>query len=524
MAVSVWRNHAIEPLLPLMQPYWSFGSIDAEVHLSGYDDSLAFADHRPVDVELVWLDSSRYLGHMSLPSWTSWLATRLQTLRTMTSAPIILATWLPDGIPTTAVSDVSEAITDCHLADIGETCRQACLPTVDRRSAAIAGTPLNSRAHALIARRLACHWLPGATLPALKAVAIDLDHTLYEGVLGEDGCAGIRMTLGHRRLQELLRSLRERGVFLALVSRNETQDVEALFAQRTDFAIDWADFSAREISWGDKAEALLRVADRLRISTDAIIYVDDNLGELLAIGERLPAVHTVNALPEASLTATSIEYYPGLWRWRGTAEDAIRVADVEANEVRQTTLATSGDDSDYFKSLKVGLSLAYDCPDQLSRIAQLCGKTNQFNLPLSRLSESQLAERAADSQSCLCGISLHDRLTDSGLIGVIVAARQESRLVVEELCISCRALGRKLEDAMILAGLHNMPIFPGCSEIVFEVAVGPRNAPARDWLQKLMGTSTPIAAGRWTIPAAVVAASRLPDGINLEPSRYDDRK
>src|SRR5690606_20408691 len=103
----------------------------------------------------------------------------------------------------------------------------------------------------------------------VKAVAVDLDHTLHKGVLGEDGFDGVLLTPGHAALQHHIQLLRQQGIFIGLVSRNVLSDVESLFSQRKDYPLRWTDFSAVEVSWGDKAEALERIARTLRISTDA---------------------------------------------------------------------------------------------------------------------------------------------------------------------------------------------------------------------------------------------------------------
>ena len=516
VAVNVWRNHAIEPLLPLCDPYIAFAGLAIEWRLSAYDDSLAFLEHQDAALELLWLDSSRYLARMSADAFIDWLVERLTALRQMSSAPIVAAGWLPDPQAVASVQASVCAIGDCYWADIGAVCNTAGQPVIDGRTAAMSGTPLSARSHPVVARALICHWICGAVLPPVKAVAVDLDNTLYQGVLGEDGISGVELTAGHRRLQESLRLLRQRGVFLAAVSRNERADVDALFAERTDFPLRREDFSALEVSWGEKSDSLMRIADHLRIGIDSILFVDDNLGELMAVEGQLITVQAIHALADGGLTAAVIDFYPGLWRWRTTAEDSQRVADLAANDARRGFLAASGDGSEYFRNLGVHLAIRYMQSSQLPRLAELCGKTNQFNLAVRRLSEADLVRLMARDDAAVCGISLADRLTDSGIVGVLVAIRSGRQLLVEELCISCRALGRRLEDAMVLTALRSMPLFEGCDEVVFAVAVAPRNAPARDWLMTLGAMSARPDAGQHVVPASVIAEFNLPDGITLE--------
>ncbi|GGD00287.1 haloacid dehalogenase [Undibacterium terreum] len=503
LQVNVWRNHAIENLLGLAQPFFAYGRIAAGFHISDYDDSLMFAGHQSADVELLWLDSERYLAASAAAEWLTWLEGRVRALRAISKAPIVIASWMAvqadDIHPLQALADAVPAV---YFADLAAVCAEAGVALTDQRSAAAAGTPLANAAQPLLARKLACHWLPAAALPPVKAIALDLDHTLHAGVLGEDGVDGVQLTAEHASLQQMLAGLRERGIFLALVSRNEMQDAEALFAQRSDYPLKWSDFSAIEVSWDPKAQALSRVAQALRIAPDAILFVDDNPGELASVAAALDGIKTVHA--DAALTRRAIEFYPGLWRWRVDVNDAKRVQDLQANAERIALQADAADSSAYFRSLQVALGFSYDPLEQLARVAELCRKTNQFNLAMRRFTEAEVADRMALPSASVASISMKDRLSDSGMIGLIIAEREGSRLRIEELCISCRAMGRQLEDTMILGVIAGMPQFDGCTELAFVVRHGPRNQPALEWLGKLLDMQEAPAEGEHLLPADIL--------------------
>lgn len=513
--INVWRNHAIEPVIALALPYFAYASYLADFHLSDYDDTLMFSGRQPADIELLWLDSSRFLDHPRFDDWLAWLLGRIKVLRTANPAPIILATWLHDAGQWAQLQALTDPVPAIYLADLDEVCNEAGVMLTDSRSAAMAGTPVSNAAQPLLARKLACHWIPATIYPPIKAVALDLDNTLHEGVLGEDGIQGVQLTPAHQTLQHFIKSLHQRGMFIALLSRNEPIDVEALFAQRGDYPLRWDDFSVTEISWGDKAAAINRFAKALRIAPDAILFVDDNPGELASVAAHLPQVHLVFASPDAGQTQRAIEYYPGLWRWKIEADDTKRVQDMKANAEREELLTEMSDPSDYFRSLQVTLNLRYDPLDQLSRLADLCGKTNQFNLAIRRFTQAEIAERLGRSDASVVSVQMKDRLSDSGVIAVIVAERDGGRLVIEELCISCRAMGRQLEDIVILAAIRDMPLFAGCSEVVFRVQHGPRNQPALGWLTRLLRSETCPEPGLHTIPGEWLQDFVPPDGIIL---------
>lgn len=507
LRVNVWRNHAIESLLPLAAPYLQYAGWQAGFALSDYDDSLGFAGHAAADLELVWLDPGHYAQPLESAATQAWLAQRLRTLRELTHAPIVLASWAqsPDG--SAALQALADGIPGTYWADLAAVCSAAGVALTDARTAAVAGTPLANAAQALVARTLACHWIAGAVLPPIKAIALDLDQTLHGGILGEDGIDGVQLTPAHAALQTQLRALRARGVFLALVSRNEHADAQALFAQRADYPLRWDDFSAIEVSWDDKIQALARVAQALRIAPDAVLFVDDNPGELAGAAV-LPGLHLLHAGTDVAVTARALSFQPGLWRWRVGADDAGRVADLAANAQREALAAHATDGDDYLRSLQLTLTLDVDAVAQRPRAAELCRKTNQFNLSLRRFSEAEIAERMASPDACVATMHMADRLSDSGVIGVLVAARQARTLRVEELCVSCRALGRRMEDTVVLSALAGMPLLDDVDTVSFVLADGPRNQPARDWLQQLLGLDAPPAAGEHALAAATVRAFR----------------
>ncbi|SAL61421.1 HAD-IIIC family phosphatase [Caballeronia telluris] len=522
--VNVWRNHAIEPILELARPFFFWGGWSANTRISDYDDTLMFSGHAQCDVELLWLDSSRYRKEGGASGdWLDWLGGRVSALRGSSTAPIVIATWLESDAEREKMHALTQRLPAVHFADLAATCTEAGVNLLDPRTAAMAGTPVGNAAQTVLARKLACHWLAAAVLPPVKALALDLDHTLYAGVLGEEGAEGVILTDAHARLQTFAKTLSERGIFLALVSRNTRPDVEGLFQLRRDFPLQWQHFSVTEISWNDKAEALARVAKALRIAPEAVLFVDDNPGELATVAGRLPGVHTTHAHENAALTENAVLYYPGLWRWKVEAEDSRRVKDLKANIERETLLAEAADPAEYFRSLQVSLAFRLDPRDQLDRLADLCQKTNQFNMALQRFNHAKLAALMERPDACVASVRMTDRLADSGVVGVIVAQRADDKVIIEELCLSCRAMGRRLEDTAILSVIGSMPFVAQCEEIVFRVKNGPRNQPALAWLAALRGGASTLSDGLYALPADVVRRFAPIDGVELLYPEHADR-
>jgi len=514
LRVNVWRNHAIEPILALARPYLWFGRSQVDFRLSDYDDALGFADHSQADLELIWLDWSRYLRSMPRDEMLVWLRGRIEALRRMSRSPILLAAAIDDQSSVDSLQQCCAGVPGVHAADLAKVSTEIGRPLLDARSAEVAGTPVSGSLHAAIAREMACRWLPAATLPPIKAIVVDLDNTLHSGILGEDGVDGVALTSEHAALHRRLKDWKERGIFLALLSRNERADVEELFARREDYPLRWSDFAATEVSWEEKSRGILRIAEDLRIAPSAMLFVDDNPGELVSVATNVPGIALLHASDDPCLTRRAIDYYPGLWRWRVGADDAKRISDLAANAERSQLLAGAIDQTHYLQSLQVSLSYHREPRHQLDRLVDLCSKTNQFNLAMRRFAAAELSELMDRVDANVTSIGLRDRLADSGIIGVVVATRTDDCVTIEELCVSCRALGRTLEDAIVIGVIRSMEILHGCSSIRFRVARGSRNSPARDWLEKHHGASLPE-QGAVSVPIARVLEFSTPSGVSV---------
>lgn len=485
LTLRIHRNFPVEFMLSPLKSFLAFSGYAAEARLGAYDDALSFGEVGGADAELVWMDLGRYCERMNPEALAAWLAERVSDLRARTRVPIIVGGGEPplpisfDAALESALLPIpgTRVVTRFFLTkELGDA-------YWDSRLKGVGATRLSDAATLAQARELGLVWIPSALEPRLKALAVDLDGTLYRGVLGEDGADGLELSEAHVQLQRRILALKEEGLFLALVSRNEPVDVEALFEARTDFPLRREHFSAFEVSWGAKADAIRRVAAQLRIGTDAILFIDDNVGELGAMALAHPSIRLLAAVDPAE-TLRGLRWYPGLTRWAESGSDALRVADLAANDARTALALEALDPMDYLRSLQVRLGFSLDPIDQRGRLAELSGKTNQFNLSLRRLTEVDVAQRIADPECAAVTASLSDRLSDSGVILGLFARREGETLVVEDLCISCRALGRNLEDTMVIEAVDGIMGRLPARRVAFEYALGPRNAPAREWLSR----------------------------------------
>ncbi|MDB4915505.1 MAG: subfamily HAD-superfamily phosphatase [Gemmatimonadetes bacterium] len=522
LTIRIHRNHSFEHVASATCSWFAWWGRDAQFVYSDYDDSLSFSfpEEEQASIELVWLDAKRYEGRFTTEAFASWIHDRCVALRLRTSAPIIVAIIGTSDETSAILAQCTRSVPGLRMAHLSQLAEMLGARFFDERASKFSGTRLSDAACLLIARELSCRWVPALLMPRIKAVVLDLDNTLHEGVLGEDGHA-VRLTPGHHALQQSLVRFREGGVFLGLSSRNDDADVRRLFDDRPDFPLQWSHFSATAVSWGSKADGIRTMARHLRIGVNAILFVDDNPGELASVTSELPGISVAHAMPDAAATQRMLDYYPGLWAWETTVTDVLRASDLAAS-IERAQLVQGRDPLAYLRSLQVRLLVETNPWRQLARLHELSNKTNQFNLALQRMSEPDLAAALDAPDHGVALVSLNDRLSDSGPIALIMARREGNSLVVIELAISCRALGRCLEDVMIAAAIRAIRSELPTSRVEFLHRTGPRNTPAREWLARLTGQVL-RPEGRVSAPVGFLLASPPDFSVHFQVMHHEPR-
>ena len=511
MRIRVHRNHGFEAVSSATRAYGAWNGLDFEWRIGGYDDSLTFAVDEEAAVDVIWYDTTRL--RCASDEAGEWLGERMRALRAQTTNPIVLLAWpLPALVRARLLDDRTPGLYVPDLSPLAETLGRQ---WIDARAQSISGTRLGNRACLHIARELACCWIPAAALPPRKVVAVDLDGTLYHGVLAEDGPGDLTLTDGHRNLHTHLAALREAGMLLALVSRNERVDVENLFRQRSDFPLRLTDFAAIDVSWNDKPDALRQIAATLGIGDESIVFVDDNAGELAAVASSL-AVQTVHAGIDGNDTLGALRHVAGVFRWHRSEEDRMRNADLASMRERAAIADSVVSPDDYWRSLDVRLDYLVGPRPHVARLAELCAKTNQFNLALRRMNDAEIARRLDDDPSSVVAVRLGDRLSDSGIVAAVIGRHRGSALHIDELCVSCRALGRRIEDSMLTRAFVVIAGNRSPTSVVFALQRGPRNAPAREWLARYASARLDDGATSLEIPFAVVSGRAISSAIRME--------
>jgi len=298
-------------------------------------------------------------------------------------------------------------------------------------------------------------------VPRRKALGLDLDDTLWGGVVGEDGAKGLK--LGHEfpgnvhlRIQRELLELRHRGVLLVLLSKNNEADVRQAFELLPDMILKWDDFAVRKINWNHKHENLRAAAQQLGLGLDAFAFLDDSDYEREQMRQVMPEVLILNENSDPLQTLQALWETDAFDSLMVSNEDRSRHEDYAMRGARNTE-AHQDDLQGFLKSLKMEATIEEIGPSNMERVVTMLGKTNQFNLTTRRHARAQVQTILESPGSIALALRLRDKFGDQGIIAVLLAVRGgESTLVVDSFLISCRALGRGVEDALWSAMLQRV--------------------------------------------------------------------
>ena len=296
-------------------------------------------------------------------------------------------------------------------------------------------------------------WRRINALAVKKVIAVDLDGTLWDGVVGEDGLENIRPKIDF--LRELKR-LKERGILLTILSKNNLEEALAGIASLGVLTID--DFVAFRINWQSKAENLSSIAAELNLGIDAFVFVDDNPAERLAMN----AAHPEVAIVEEPLCIEA--YFP---KGEVTAEDRVKTAQYQAEAKRR----------DYLGDLRIWTEVHPLRDDEIARVAQLSQKANQFNVCTHRYSASDLL---AERDRCIWTLHTGDRFGDQGLVAFVIIEKDE----VVDFVMSCRVAGRGIEERFWSA-IESELVARGCARILAAWRRTAKNAPVENLFERL---------------------------------------
>jgi FkbH-like protein len=358
----------------------------------------------------------------------AWEAARLETRRMLAGSPGVL------------VADAEQAVRQLGVD-----------AALDPRTMTTARVPYTDAMFSLMADDIA-RLVRLQRLGANKVVVVDADNTLWGGIVGEDGPDGVDLLdngqgEAFREFQAWLLELRRAGAVIALASKNNEPEVWEAFDRR-EMNLRREDLAAWRVNWRPKPSNIAEMADELNLGLSSVVFIDDNPIELAQVHDALPEVSTVQMPEDASYWQRAIARTGLLDRLPPTREDLGR-AESYAAEAERRIVREQMTPEEYLNSLEITVTLSAPTRSELARLAQLVAKTNQFTLGGVRHDEATLASMVDDPRFRIRLVSVVDRFGDYGIVGATIVEVKARSGTLDTFVLSCRAMGRGVEDAML---------------------------------------------------------------------------
>jgi FkbH-like protein len=357
----------------------------------------------------------------------------------------------------------------------------------------LGGLRFSTAGEKLIARELE-RILDAQVVARKKCLLLDLDNTLWGGVIGEDGLKGIQLSetgegARYRDFQLRIRELGKMGIILGIVSKNNEADALEVFERHQHMVLRKGDFAAMKINWSAKAQNIAEIAQDLDIGMDSIVVIDDNPVECEAIRTALPEV-TVPEFPADTCELTSFferVYKECFFTLESTDEDRKRTETYLANAKRAAERTAAPSIDEFLAGLRTKIFLTRARDEDFGRAAQLTQKTNQFNLTTRPYTEQELRALQTTPGAAVFIASVADKYGDNGKVLVSIVRRAAPGTAeLDTFLMSCRVLGRFIED-QILDHLVKQLRSDGFSRLRVRFIPTRKNAPARTFIERLQG-------------------------------------
>ena len=319
-----------------------------------------------------------------------------------------------------------------------------------------------------------------------KCIVLDLDNTLWGGIIGEDGIEGIKLGsdpvgLAFVEFQKILFALHQRGIILAINSKNNPNDALDVIKSHPDMILREENFSCMKINWNDKVQNTREIANDLNIGLDSIVFFDDDPVNREYMRSNLPQVLTVDLPQDASNYAQTLIAMNDFHHLKITEEDVNRGKMYLEDKQRKELGQTATNLQDFLKQLNIKLIIKNANNFTIPRISQLTLKTNQFNLKTKRYQEEEIHKFASDPHYWVGCAQIEDKFGDNGITGVFIVKKENKEWLIDTFLLSCRIMGRGIEDG-ILGHIIQEAKMQGIDMIRAEFIQTKKNKPSETFL------------------------------------------
>ena len=530
LRVALLRSYTVEPIEPILKVHLLLEGFAPSIWIGGYnqyrqeilDADSPLYEMRP-DVVLIMIRLEEIMpdfvdAYPSVPraDWEDRVAVKVQELgdlierveRGLSAKVLVQNMALPDG-GYFGINDIQKTDGQTYLI---HRFNQSLAAEVSRRRGVflwdferlvssigfdnlydpkmwyVARNPFRQSAYPSIVQDL-MRYIRSALGQIKKCVVVDLDNTLWGGIVGEDGIEGLQ--LGHdypgncyRDFQKELLKLYHRGILLAINSKNNEADALEVIDNHPDMVLRRHHFAAFRINWQDKVSNLKAIAKDLNIGIDSMVFLDDNPRECELVRQQCPEVQVFCLPAKPYLIPRSLHSVSGLECIKLTEEDTQRSAMYQAQLARGQAASRYQDLQDFWRSLEIEVAIEPARPLTIPRIAQLTQRTNQMNLTTRRYTEAEVESFQRDPNGRVYSIAARDKFGDHGIIGAMFVRLDGNACHIDNFLMSCRVLGLNLEQ-YVVAYAAKIAKQANVSTLVGEFIPTAKNKVAADMYPKL---------------------------------------
>ena len=320
-----------------------------------------------------------------------------------------------------------------------------------------------------------------------KCLVVDLDNTLWGGVIGEDGVNGIKLGgdgIGaiYQEVQKIILNYYKKGVILAINSKNNSEDVLPVFEKNPNMILKKEHFACIKTNWKEKADNLIDIAKELNLGLDSFVFLDDNPVERGGVMAKLPMVYVPN-FPEDISLLPSLLYNLYSFEFLDITEEDKKRNEMYAEEQKRTELEkTFTSVTDYLFDLQLKIEIKKNNAEDLERITQLINKTNQFNLCTNRYSKEEISAFRTNPKDHIFSVKVKDRFGDMGLTVICIAKEEEQLLEITDFLMSCRVMNRGVEKEVIRQVIDSLP---KKEKVIGKYIPTKKNDPAKDFYESI---------------------------------------
>lgn len=324
-----------------------------------------------------------------------------------------------------------------------------------------------------------------------KVLVLDLDNTLWGGVIGEDGIGGIQLDSTHegaiyQDAQREIKKIQQMGVLLAIASKNNMEDVQKVFREHPQMILKESDFVSMYVNWKPKWENIRQMASDLNLGLDSFVFLDDNEAEREGMKFHVPEVEVVDFPQDITMLSDCIQqvYENYFWSWKLTEEDRDKTTQYRQEKEREENKKNAVSYEEYLKLLDTKIQIADISEETKARAVQLMNKTNQFNVCTIRMDELELQKYLEEKKGHLLMAEVSDKYGNSGWVAEFLYHIEGTTALIDNFLMSCRVMGRCIEEAITYAVFDKL-FTDGISEIWADYVKTAKNKPVEELWDKL---------------------------------------